>query len=72
MNDLLFHQHDLSSVIRIQEQKMVSEIDGLPESRLLNTPVDDLCNYFTERYSIEPVEINESGIQADYGDAKST
>lgn len=70
MNDLLFHQYNLSSVVQNQERNMASEIDGLPESRLLNTPVDDLCNYFAEKYSIEPPEINEAGIQADYSDAK--
>lgn len=70
MNDILFHQADLNTVLQAQEQNMVSEIDGLSEDRLLNTPVDDLCKYFVEKYNIEPVEINEAGIQADYGDAK--
>lgn len=70
MTDLLFHGNDLSSVIRNQELAMVSEIDGLSESRLLSTPVDDLCDYFGQKYHIEPLEINEAGIQVDYGDSK--
>lgn len=70
MTDLLFSENDLFTVIKNQERSMASEIDGLPESRLLNTPVDDLCDYFTEKYSIDAPVINEAGIQADYGDAK--
>lgn len=70
MNDILFHQADLRAVLEAQERNMVGEIDALPENQLLNTPVEDLCNYFVEKFTVEPPKLNEAGIQADYGDAK--
>lgn len=70
MSDILFQQVDLRAVIKGHEQKMFAQIDGLPENQLLNSSVDDLCNYFAEKYSIEPLEINEAGIRTDYGDTK--
>ncbi len=70
MNDILFHQFDLRAVLETQGKNMVIEIDALSENQLLNTPVEDLCNYFVEKYTLVPPKININGIQADYGDAK--
>ena len=30
----------------------------------------DLCDYFVEKYRVEPVVIDESEIKVDYGDAQ--
>ena len=49
---------------------MFNEIGSLSEDRVLNTSPEKLCDYFVEKYSIEPLAIDESGIQIDYGDAK--
>jgi hypothetical protein len=70
MPDILFHQCDLRAVIESHENKMNGQIDGLPEDRLLNTPIDDLCKYFANEYTIAVPKLKEAGIQADYGDAK--
>ena len=49
---------------------MSNEIGSLSEDRVLNTSLEQLCDYFVEKYSVAPVVIDESGIQVDYGDAQ--
>ena len=49
---------------------MSNEIGSLSEDRVLNTSPEKLCDYFVEKYSIDPLVIDESGIQIDYGDAQ--
>ena len=70
MADLLFHDSELTSAIVAREQALTKEIGLLEEERVLNTSPDALCEYFIEKYSIEPVIIDESGIKVDYGDAR--
>ena len=48
---------------------MNSEIDSLDEDRILRTSEQDLCGYFVERFKVNAIEIDESNIQVDYGDA---
>ena len=52
------------------ERAMSIEIGSLGEERVLNTSPEELCDYFVEKYRIEPPVIEESGIQANYGDAQ--
>ena len=68
--NLLFSNHDLGSVLAGQEQKMSNEVTSLSEDQVLNTSPDDLCKYFLEKYTVEPVVIDETGIEIDYGDAQ--
>ena len=70
MPDLLFHNADLGSVLATQEQALSKEIGSLSEDRVLNSSQEDLCDYFVEKYRIDAIEIDESGVQADYGDAQ--
>ena len=70
MTDLLFCSSDLQNVLAGQEQGLSREIGTLNEDRVLNTPPEELCGYFVEKYQVEPIEIDESGIQVDYGDAQ--
>lgn len=70
MLDLLFNQNDLRAVIEAREKRIYQQIDEMPENKLLNTPADDLINYFDQEYSFEAPQLNEAEIQADYGDAK--
>ena len=70
MTDLLFYGGDLRSVLAGHEQAFSKEIGSLSEDRVLNTSPDDLCDYFVEKYKVEPIVINESGIEVDYGDAQ--
>ena len=67
MTDLLFNGGYLSDALRAQGQKMRDEINSLNENQILNTSEEDLCNYFVEKYKVEPLQIDESQIQSDYG-----
>ena len=70
MANLLFYGADLSRVLTGQEQALSKEIGSLSEDRVLNSSPDDLCDYFVEKYEVEPVVIDESRITVDYGDAQ--
>ena len=70
MTNLLFNNYDLRSVLTQQDQKMSNEVASLSEDQVLNTSPDDLCKYFVEKYTVEPVVIDETGIEIDYGDAQ--
>ena len=70
MADLLFDGGHLSDALRAQGQKMRDHIHSLNENRILNTSEEDLCNYFVEKYKVEALQIDESQIQIDYGDAR--
>lgn len=70
MPDLLFCNADLGSVLTGQEQALSKEISSLSEDRVLKSAPEDLCDYFVEKYRIDAIEIDESGIQADYGDTQ--
>ena len=68
--DSLFRNADLRDVLAGQELVMANEIGSLSEERILNTSPEKLCDYFVEKYRIEPLVIQRSGIQTDYGDAQ--
>lgn len=70
MTDSLFRNADLRDVLAGQEQKMANEIGSLSEERVLNTSPEELCDYFVEKYRVEPLVMDESGIHADYGDTQ--
>jgi hypothetical protein len=38
---------------------MFKEIDSIEGNRLLNTSVDDLCDYFEQRFKIEPPQLRD-------------
>ncbi|MDR4468483.1 MAG: hypothetical protein MRJ68_09320 [Nitrospira sp.] len=50
--DYLFTGPDWFSVDRYQRQQMSADIEKLDADRLLNTPVEDLASYFSEKYKI--------------------
>lgn len=64
--DLLFYSktHDLHQVIRNQEAAMLREIDAYNGDQLLNTSIEDLCDYFVKKFEIEPLLIRDSEITA--------
>lgn len=70
MDDLLFSQYDLRGTIQNHEQKMFAEIDGIEGNRLLNTSIDDLCDYFEQEYKIAVPQLDEESIQVDQGEAR--
>lgn len=70
MDELLFKDRDLSGLLQDQEAQMVSAVDQMPPNKLLNSNLEDLAEYFAEQFKIELLTLDESGIQAESGDAK--
>ena len=66
----LFADGDLRELLSKRERDIYAEIDVVSEQRMLATPPDAWGDYFVEKYSVEPLEIDEPGIQIDYGDAQ--
>lgn len=52
-NNLLFFKHNGFAVIENQCAQLRKEVAALPEQRLLGTSVEDLVNYFVEKYRID-------------------
>ena len=70
MTNFLFRGADLRDLLAGQEQAISKEIGSSSEDRVLNTSAEELCNYFVGKYRIDPLEIDEAGIEVDYGDAQ--
>ena len=63
--DYLFTGPDWHSVDRHQRQQMVAEIEKVAPDRLLNTSVDDLALYFSEKYKIDVPVLDEENLVVD-------
>lgn len=61
----LFTQTDWYSVEEHQKRSILSEIDGINGDRLLNTAIEDLCDYFEQKYRIDIPVLHEDRIVAD-------
>lgn len=64
-SDYLFCGPDWFSVAESQRQTLHSEIDAMDGNRLLNTSVDDLCDYFDEKFRIDVPTLHEEQTVAD-------
>ena len=64
-NDYLFCGRDWFSVAESQRRTLQSEIDAMDGNRLLNTSVDDLCDYFEEKFRIDVPMLHEEQAVAD-------
>ena len=64
-NDYLFCSTDWVSVRNEREKLLQSEIDGIDGTRLLNTSVNDLCDYFEKKLHIDVPVLAEDQIVAD-------
>ena len=64
-NNYLFCQVEWYSFKREREQIILSEINGIDGNRLLNTSVDDLCDYFEEKYRFDVPVLHEDRIVVD-------
>ena len=70
MTNLLFTGRYVREVLELQERACKKAINVLSEDRVLQTPQEDLIQYFIEEYTVDPPEIDESGIQTDRTDTK--
>jgi hypothetical protein len=53
-----------------QKKKLCDEVNSMDGDRLLNTSVDDLCNYFEKKYRIDVPILRENNIVADQQETK--
>lgn len=70
VRDYLFTQGDAHTVQQHQLHHFNEEIGQIDSSRLLNTNVDALVDYFAEKYRAEVPELDEAGMQADQHESK--
>jgi len=68
-NTPLFSEYELNNVLRHQWEKLFKEIDEIEGNRLLNTNVEDLCDYFEQKYRFEPPQLREEEITVDQYEA---
>lgn len=66
----LFREADWFSVDQHQRQKMLTEIDSINGDRLLNTSIDDLCEYFEKKYKINVPDLLKDNIVVDQRETK--
>lgn len=63
--DALFWTHDLSAMLRQLEEKLSQQIDAIESSQLLNTSVEDWCDYFEQQFKINAPQLKKGEIQVD-------
>ncbi|MGO9954165.1 MAG: hypothetical protein ACLPN1_18415 [Dissulfurispiraceae bacterium] len=63
--DYLFASTDWHSVDQHQRQQMASEIEHIDPDRLLNSSVDDLTQFFTEKFKITVPELDVDNLVVD-------
>jgi hypothetical protein len=61
----LFAGRRLTEVLETRNQKLSEEIDRIDADRLLNTSVDDWCDYFEREYRVTPPRLKEAEITTD-------
>lgn len=61
----LFSKIDWFSAERCQRAALKQEVEALDKNQMLNTPVNDLCAYFVERYRIDIPVLNRDQIEVD-------
>ena len=70
MTEPLFNTYDLQRTIENHRQGLAKQVASMSENEVLNTSQEDMAKYLTEKWRIDPLVIDESGIQMDYGDAQ--
>ena len=58
-DELLFNQYDLRQTIENHSHKINSEIDNIPDERLLATDMDELTSFVYDKWAIELPELGE-------------
>ena len=61
-DEYLFHGADWFRVEEHKKRSLQSEIDAMDGNRLLNTSVDDLCDYFEDKFRINVPVLHEDRI----------
>jgi hypothetical protein len=58
----LFSDRRLDDMLRARAEKMLEAIDQIDADRLLNTSVDDWCDYFAQEYAVSAPRLGENEI----------
>jgi hypothetical protein len=66
--DFLFSHADWFPVAENQKARLLVEIQQLPEHQVLNTSIDDLCDYLVKKYTLDVPVLDEAGIHIDRHD----
>ena len=61
-DDILFYKYDLGKVIEASRQNLRAELDGMADSRLLNTDPSALQTYALDKYRIDLPELGEPAV----------
>lgn len=69
-DDYLFNSVDWFSVEHNQRESLAKDILNYNGDRLLNTSVDDLCDYFVEKYQILAPTLHKDKIVADQNEVE--
>ena len=64
-DNYLFSEIDWNSADQNQRAQLEKEIANLDENHLLNTPIDELCAYFGEKYRVDIPVLNREDIKVD-------
>jgi hypothetical protein len=64
----LFSNGHLSEFLSEQENRLLNEIEDFKEDYLLNTNFDELLKYLKDKYSLEPLKLDEEKIETDRGE----
>ncbi|KYC36340.1 hypothetical protein WA1_42225 [Scytonema hofmannii PCC 7110] len=66
----LFSEDSLYFFLQNHLQDMLSEINSLNENSLLNTGIDDWCDYFEQKFKLAVPQLLEKEIEADYSETQ--
>lgn len=66
----LFNQINWHSVDQNQRNTLAKEIDGIAGDRLLNSSIEDLCDYFERKFRIDVPTLKPDDIVADQRETK--
>ena len=61
----LFSEYNMYSLLEKKRKAVRDEVASMDGNRLLNTSVDDLCEYFVEKYQLHPPVLLEDQAVAD-------
>jgi hypothetical protein len=68
-SDVLFSNGHLHEWLASRLEAGIRDVEGLPEQRLLGTPIDDLIEHFSQKHQIEMVAIERDAITvSEHGD----
>lgn len=62
MSELLFQSYSPQNVVRFQMNTITDVVDSMGAREVLDTSFEDMVEYLTDRWRIDPVTVNESGI----------